>query len=61
MHRILLFLLFSLFLLVLSPHEEWEEFQVLLQQGAVLLQFFVRSNRGVEFTPEGKEFLSYAV
>lgn len=25
------------------------------------IQFFVRSNRGVEFTPEGKEFLSYAV
>lgn len=24
------------------------------------IQFFVRSNRGVEFTPEGKEFLSYA-
>lgn len=25
------------------------------------VRFFVRSNRGVEFTPEGKEFLSYAV
>ncbi|WP_298031973.1 LysR family transcriptional regulator [uncultured Dysosmobacter sp.] len=25
------------------------------------IQFFVRSNRGVEFTPEGKEFLSYAM
>lgn len=25
------------------------------------IQFFVRSNRGVEFTPEGKEFLSYAL
>ena len=25
------------------------------------IQFFVRSNRGVEFTQEGKEFLSYAV
>lgn len=25
------------------------------------IQFFVRSNRGVEFTPEGKEFLSYAI
>lgn len=25
------------------------------------IQFFIRSNRGVEFTPEGKEFLSYAV
>ena len=25
------------------------------------IRFFVRSNRGVEFTPEGKEFLSYAV
>jgi len=25
------------------------------------IQFFLRSNRGVEFTPEGKEFLSYAV
>lgn len=25
------------------------------------IHFFVRSNRGVEFTPEGKEFLSYAV
>ena len=25
------------------------------------IKFFVRSNRGVEFTPEGKEFLSYAV
>ena len=25
------------------------------------IQFFVRSTRGVEFTPEGKEFLSYAV
>lgn len=25
------------------------------------IQFFSRSNRGVEFTPEGKEFLSYAV
>ena len=25
------------------------------------IQCFVRSNRGVEFTPEGKEFLSYAV
>ncbi len=25
------------------------------------IQFFVRSNRGVEFTPEGEEFLSYAV
>lgn len=25
------------------------------------IQFFARSNRGVEFTPEGKEFLSYAV
>ena len=25
------------------------------------IQFFRRSNRGVEFTPEGKEFLSYAV
>lgn len=24
------------------------------------IQFFVRSNRGVDFTPEGKEFLSYA-
>jgi len=24
------------------------------------IQFFTRSNRGVEFTPEGKEFLSYA-
>ncbi len=24
------------------------------------IQFFLRSNRGVEFTPEGKEFLSYA-
>ena len=22
------------------------------------IQFFIRSNRGVEFTPEGKEFLS---
>ena len=25
------------------------------------IQFFVRSNRGVEFTPEGKEFLGYAI
>ncbi len=25
------------------------------------IRFFRRSNRGVEFTPEGKEFLSYAV
>ena len=25
------------------------------------IQFFVRSNRGVEFTPEGREFLGYAV
>ncbi len=25
------------------------------------IRFFIRSNRGVEFTPEGKEFLSYAV
>ncbi len=25
------------------------------------IRFFVRSNRGVEFTPEGKEFLSYAL
>ncbi|MCI2056016.1 MAG: LysR family transcriptional regulator [Oscillibacter sp.] len=25
------------------------------------IRFFERSNRGVEFTPEGKEFLSYAV
>ena len=25
------------------------------------IRFFTRSNRGVEFTPEGKEFLSYAV
>lgn len=25
------------------------------------IQFFHRSNRGVEFTPEGEEFLSYAV
>ena len=25
------------------------------------VRFFVRSNRGVEFTPEGKEFLSYAL
>lgn len=25
------------------------------------IRFFSRSNRGVEFTPEGKEFLSYAV
>lgn len=25
------------------------------------IQFFVRSNRGVEFTPDGKEFLSYAI
>ena len=25
------------------------------------IQFFIRSNRGVEFTQEGKEFLSYAV
>ena len=25
------------------------------------IQFFRRSNRGVEFTPEGQEFLSYAV
>ena len=25
------------------------------------IQFFTRSNRGVEFTPEGKEFLSYAI
>ena len=25
------------------------------------IKFFVRSNRGVEFTPEGKEFLGYAV
>lgn len=25
------------------------------------IRFFVRSNRGVEFTPEGKEFLSYAI
>ena len=25
------------------------------------IQFFVRSNRGVEFTPEGEEFLSYAI
>ena len=24
------------------------------------IQFFVRSNRGVEFTPDGQEFLSYA-
>lgn len=24
------------------------------------IQFFVRSNRGVEFTPDGREFLSYA-
>ena len=24
------------------------------------IKFFVRSNRGVEFTPEGKEFLGYA-
>ena len=25
------------------------------------IQFFLRSNRGVECTPEGREFLSYAV
>ena len=25
------------------------------------IKFFVRSNRGVEYTPEGKEFLGYAV
>lgn len=25
------------------------------------IRFFVRSNRGVEFTPEGTEFLSYAI
>ena len=25
------------------------------------IRFFVRSNRGVEFTPEGEEFLSYAI
>ncbi len=25
------------------------------------IRFFVRSNRGVEFTPEGKEFLGYAI
>lgn len=25
------------------------------------IRFFVRSNRGVEFTPEGREFLGYAV
>ena len=25
------------------------------------IQFFTRSNRGVEFTPEGREFLGYAV
>ena len=25
------------------------------------IRFFERSNRGVEFTPEGREFLSYAV
>lgn len=25
------------------------------------IRFFTRSNRGVEFTPDGKEFLSYAV
>ena len=25
------------------------------------IQFFLRSNRGVEFTPEGEEFLSYAI
>ena len=25
------------------------------------IQFFTRSNRGVEFTPEGKEFLGYAI
>lgn len=25
------------------------------------IRFFTRSNRGVDFTPEGKEFLSYAV
>lgn len=25
------------------------------------IKFFVRSNRGVEFTPEGEEFLSYAI
>jgi len=25
------------------------------------IQFFNRSNRGVEFTPDGKEFLSYAI
>ena len=25
------------------------------------IQFFVRSNRGVEFTPDGREFLGYAV
>ncbi len=25
------------------------------------IQFFVRSNRGVDFTPDGREFLSYAV
>ena len=25
------------------------------------IQFFIRSNRGVEFTPDGKEFLSYAI
>ena len=24
------------------------------------IQFFVRSNRGVEFTPDGREFLGYA-
>lgn len=25
------------------------------------IQFFLRNNRGVEFTPEGKEFLNYAI
>jgi len=25
------------------------------------IRFFIRNNRGVEFTPEGKEFLSYAI
>ena len=29
--------------------------------GGIGYQIFVRSNRGVEFTPEGKEFLGYAV
>ncbi len=29
--------------------------------GGLGIKFFVRSNRGVEFTPEGKEFLGYAV